>query len=252
MFGGSDLPFPGDDPDRATVESIIAEAADTVDALADVLLAESVHQLVRGDMAGASAALASIDEGATPPDPDVTRTPHSGIGLTHRIAIVLDPTAGPADGWGSTASRPRALAEPALDHWAGQLLGSPDRIRIDAAANDAGGNEVSWSFTIADVGIAAIEVVGGLGRGTNGEASELEARLLRHAASVRPSNVPTTAVPELRSGGGGDDVVTLDEVLLVAEQAGRVIVSARPMSAADLARPDDGGAPAGVDAAVDG
>ena len=112
---------------------MIADAADAVDALADVLLAESVHQLVRGDTAGASAALAAIDEGATPPQPDVTRTHHGGIGLTHRIAVVLDAAAGPAPGWEATASRPRALAEPALDRWAGQLLGPPERIRIDAA-----------------------------------------------------------------------------------------------------------------------
>jgi hypothetical protein len=248
LFRADGQPFSDTDPNRAAIESVIADAADTIDALADVLLAESVHQLVRGDMASASAALATIDEGATPPDPHVTRTPHSGIGLTHRIAIVLDPTAGPAGGWEATASRPRAVAEPALDRWAGQLFGPPDRIRVHAAANDAGGNEVTWTFTIADVGIAAIEIAGGLGRGTHGAASELEARLLRHAASVRPNNVPATEVPELRSGGRGDDEITLDELLLVAEQAGRVIVSARPMSAADLARPDVGAAPAGVDA----
>ena len=78
LFGTDGQPFPGDDVNRAAVESVIADAADAVDALADVLLAESVHQLVRGDTAGASAALAAIDEGATPPQPDVTRTHHGG------------------------------------------------------------------------------------------------------------------------------------------------------------------------------
>ena len=70
LFGADGQPFPGDDPNRAVIESVIAGAADTVDALADVLLAESVHQLVRGDMASASAALAAIDEGG-----DSSRSP---------------------------------------------------------------------------------------------------------------------------------------------------------------------------------
>ena len=248
LFGAAGQPFPDDDANRAAVESVIADAADAVDALADVLLAESVHQLVRGDTAGASAALATIDEGATPPQPDVTRTYHGGIGLTHRIAVVLDAAAGPAPGWEASATRPRALAEPALDRWAGQLLGLPDRIRIDATATDAAGNEVAWSFTLADVGIAAADVVGGIGRGTHGEASELEARLLRHAASVRPATVASTAATELRPTETGDGAeLGLDGLLLVAAQIGRVVASARPMSAADLARPDDGPTIAGLD-----
>ena len=251
LFGSDGQPFPGDDPNRAAVESVIAAAADSVDALADVLLAESVHQLVRGDTASASAALATIDEGATPPEPDVTRTPHGGIGLTHRVAVVLDAAAGPAPGWEGTASRPRAIAEPALDRWAGRLLGPPDRLRIHVAADDESGSEVTWSFTVADIRLAATDIVGAMGRGTNGEASELEARLLRHAAAVRPSTVSATAVPALLPSGAGpraDGELNLDETFLVAEQVGRVIASARPMAAGDLARPDDGTAATGVDA----
>ena len=250
LFGTDGQLFPGDDVNRPAVESVIADAADAVDALADVLLAESVHQLVRGDTAGASAALAAIDEGAIPPHPDVTRTHHGGIGLTHRIAVVLDAAAGPAPGWEATASRPRALAEPALDRWAGQLLGPPERIRIDAHAADTAGNEVAWTFRVADVGIAAADVVGGIGRGTHGALSELEGRLLRHAASIRPAAVAATAVIALRPiGTGNDDELGLDELLLVAEQIGRVVASARPMSAADLARPDDGQVAGGLDTA---
>ena len=250
LFGTDGQPFPGDDVNRAAVESVIADAADAVDALADVLLAESVHQLVRGDTAGASAALAAIDEGATPPQPDVTRTHHGGIGLTHRIAVVLDAAAGPAPGWEATASRPRALAEPALDRWAGQLLGPPERIRIDALANDAAGNEVNWNFTVADVGIAAADVVGGIGRGTHGALSELEGRLLRHANAIRPAAVAPSSVTQLRPTSIADsDELGLDGLLLVAEQIGRVVASARPMSAADLARPDDGPVTGGLDTA---
>ena len=247
LFGSDGQPFPGDDVNRTVVESVIADAADAVDALADVLLAESVHQLVRGDTAGASAALAAIDEGATPPQPDVTRTHHGGVGLTHRIAVILDRDRRTCPGWESSTARPRALAEPALDRWAGLLLGPPEQIRIDAVASDAAGNEVGWSFTLADVGIAAADVVGGIGRGTHGEASELEARLLRHAASLRPVAVAATAGTALRQTTGDGDALGLDGLLLVAEQIGHVVGSARPMSTTDLASPDDGPVSAGLD-----
>jgi hypothetical protein len=253
LFGADGQPFPGDDPHRPAVEAVIAEAADAVDALADVLLAESVHQLVRGDTASASAAMAAIDEGATPPEPDVVRTPHGGVGLTHRIAVVLAAPGGPAAGWAATRDRPRARAEPSLDRWAGQLFGPPDRIRVHAAAPDETGNEVVWSFTLAEVGIAAADVVGGMGRGTHGEASELEARLVRHARAVRPTGVPTSAVPTLLGADPGltsSGEIELEELLLLAEQVSRVVSSARPLTAADLSSPDDGPAATGIDVAA--
>jgi hypothetical protein len=243
LFGAPPRPFPNDDPNRAAVEAVIAEAADIVDALADLLLAESVHQVVRGDTASASAALAAVDDGATPPDPDIAHTPRTGVGLSHRLVALFDPAAGPAPGW---SSRPRSLAEPGVDRWVGSLLGPPDRVRVDVRyLPENGGEPVRSSFSLADIELAAVDVINGLQRGAHGEASEFEARLLRHAATLRPGTPELVLEPDNTSSG---PEVPLAELVVLAEQLARVVARARPAVASDLAAVDKAGAPDGIEA----
>ena len=48
-----------------------------------------------------------------PPEPEVVRTPRTGIPIQHRVAVVIgDPPPPPIAGW-NTAT-PRAMAEPRL------------------------------------------------------------------------------------------------------------------------------------------
>src|ERR1051326_8532067 len=97
----------------SAVHAAIAELDSLHDAVADLLLAEGVHQLVQGNTSRAAAALDSIAAGeAVPPQPDVIRTPVSGVALTHRLMVAL-PLPAPAAAAGAwDASQPRAQAEP--------------------------------------------------------------------------------------------------------------------------------------------
>lgn len=118
--------------ERAAVHAAIAEISVVHDAVADLLLAEGVHQLVQGNTLRAAAALDAIAAGeAVPPVPDVVRTPVSGVALTHRLLVAL-PLPAPAgvDGWDT--SQPRARAEPALEAWAELQLGAPEPAMIAA------------------------------------------------------------------------------------------------------------------------
>ena len=65
-----------------------------VDAAADLLQAEQVHQFgPRRPHGRAVNTLGDIDRGlAPPPDLDVVQTPRTGVGVTHRVAVVLDPS----------------------------------------------------------------------------------------------------------------------------------------------------------------
>ena len=101
---------------------------DAIDGLADVLTAESIFQAVRGNTTATAASLDSMAAGVLPPMPEVTRTPLSGNSFTQRLAVALAPGTPPADDWGTAT--PRALAEPALDHWIGTLLGAPISDRL--------------------------------------------------------------------------------------------------------------------------
>src|SRR5690606_9289793 len=124
-WGAANL-LPGPTSDRALYDACVAELdalVDALDAVADLVLAESVHHVAQGNPVRAGATLEAVAHGeAPPPRIDVVRTPRTGIGTTHRLAVLLDATT-VAQAWG--AQTPRALAEPLLNAWVAQLLG-PD------------------------------------------------------------------------------------------------------------------------------
>jgi hypothetical protein len=75
------------------IRSEIDRLADAMDAIGDLMLSESVHQVVQGNYDRAKGALQSITEGTAPPDPQVVETPRSGRSLTFRFALPLDASA---------------------------------------------------------------------------------------------------------------------------------------------------------------
>ncbi len=115
---GSDL-----GADAPALRRMIAELDETFDAVGDLVLAESVHQLVGGSpmRAGIAADVAGRGQDL-PTDYDVLRTPRTGIPLTHHVAIGL--TDEPTPGWAD--NRPLARLEPRLEGWLRRRLGPAD------------------------------------------------------------------------------------------------------------------------------
>ena len=138
--------------ESAAVRQAVAEMDDLYDALADVTLAEGVHQLVIGNTTRAAAALDAIGGGeAIPPIPQVVQTPRSGTSLTHRIAVVLTDPPVALDGWNQNA--PRALAEPRLESWAEAQFGAASNITLSAAAGGAA------THTLAELNVCALDLL---------------------------------------------------------------------------------------------
>ena len=104
---------------RAAIEAELVALDDAVDALSDLLLAESVHQVVKGSPAGAAATLETLAQGHRPPEPEVVTAPRGGTVLHQRVALLFDDGAPPA-AWGAVT--PRAAAAPELNAWLGRLL----------------------------------------------------------------------------------------------------------------------------------
>src|SRR5262249_58726245 len=74
---------------RAAIESELAALADSVDAVSDLLLAESVFQVVKGSPSGAAATLDTLATGRRPPEPEVVATPRGGTVLHQRVGLLL-------------------------------------------------------------------------------------------------------------------------------------------------------------------
>jgi hypothetical protein len=225
-------------PHRDVLEQELANLDRSVDAVADLLLAESVHQTVRGNTMAGAAGLDALAQGTRPPDPDVARTPVGGTTLTHRVAVLL-PSAVPAssgDGWPATRSV-RAACEPRLDAWMASLL----RCRVQYAGPGGATQTIDVAFDA--LGLSATDVVAlAPAVATAPAASELDRRVL-HAAM--PQGVPPdatgasfTIVYAADAAWDRATTRTVPELMDLANAIGWAVGGMRPLAPLDLVLPE--------------
>lgn len=200
-------------PKAGEAEAVLEAIADlqrTHDAVADLLLAESVFQVVSGNTARAAAALDVLGAGESmPPECEVVRTPRSGFSIQHRVAVVIpDPVPAALEGW--NVDTPRARAEPRLDRWAQHAFGPAAAIGIATTS----------ALTLADAALSALDVL----YDADGDAVAMStlARRLR-----------------TRLGDIGDDLGPLTKTWEMAGALRELIAGARPLDAGDLGASGD-------------
>jgi hypothetical protein len=256
---GQTQALPPADPADADHAAILAELdtlQDAVDALADLAVAEAVHQTVHGNPIRAGALLDALNRGQpVHADPEVVRTARSGIGVTHRLLAVLPGENTLAADVARWAANPdpavRAAAEPRLNAWAATVLGEPARTRWRAQfPRPRGAAPVTASYTLASTGLCPLDLVYAAGgpdsstadgtpaSGLAGSAT-LNRLLLLHAAAHPPPG-PAAATPTLlldRDPAWAADELTVPELLEIARRFRELIAAARPAGVADLAGP---------------
>lgn len=213
------------------------EIASALDAVADLAVAESVHQMANGNLLRAGAVLDAIARGDTPPpEIEVVKTPRSGTALTYRLmtaAIRVD-----APGWTVT---PRGQAEPRLNAWAASLLGNPAKVRIRARYVNAQGQELQHTeIGLNQLSLAPVDLLS-LPE-TDGLAGELADRIRLVVSRARPANVPANAGVEIvtdRDPAWGPKVVGVAEWMDLLRAVARLATGARPLEPRDIAGPDD-------------
>ena len=220
-FDIAGLPTTGT-PEASAIAAEVDRVHDSLDAVADVLMAESVHQAVEGNLTRTHAALGALTAPEAPPDPEIVRTPRSGRVLGFRIVLALDPSA--TGGWTDT-STPRARTNPQVNRWLADHL--PAASRIQWTVQDAGAPPVVQS--LADSGLEPLDVVL-MSPAAGGDApNELERYLVARyraahavpddhatrlgALGVDDEPVETLRVDFTRAGGDGVSVAKLRPLL---------------------------------------
>jgi hypothetical protein len=225
----------------AAVEAELRTLAETLDAVSDALIAESVHQVVRGNTARAAATLDAIERGeAPPPELEVIRTPRSGSAFTHRV-VVMCPGDLATPRWPGSASSPRAAAEPALNAWVARLLGNPSKVRcridrLDSATGGATTSELSFS----ELGLGPLDVLYASESTDELHQSELEQRILYHARQGMgdlPSGTLVRMNPNRDAAWPMTDL-SWSEFMELAGAARHLVAGARALQAGDLSRDD--------------
>ena len=222
----------------AALEAELSVLGQAADAVGDALLAESVHQIVRGNPVRAAATLDAIERGeAPPPELEVLRTPRSGSAFTHRV-VVMCATDSSAPQWSGAADCPRATAEPALNGWVARLLGDPRNVRCRIERMDAAtaAPVPLPEVRLSELRLSPLDVLYASESTDELHQSDLEQQILYQ---VRRSthNLPVDAVLRINPDRDPSWPITdlsWAEFTELATAARRSIGACRPLQAADL------------------
>ena len=248
--GNTAYPFGLMLPDASATEAaaIAAQAnalVDIYDALADVALAEGVHQAVRGNFDRASGTLAAYTTGQFPPEPDVVRTPTSGIAITHRVGLHLDPAAAAPAG-----ATPRAVAEPSVNAWLATVLPDLDQIRCKATWRDPVDGTAGETIVRMDqLGLQPIDLLYLVQTDSQQAMTELDDRIVRRvlaAEALRPDAETSIQYMERLTG-----FVTIFELAPLIRALRSLVLRSRPLQPGDIALHNEAKSTDDTDVSVD-
>jgi hypothetical protein len=237
---GLPQPAPPANTTQNAVLGVLSQIADALSALSDVSLAESVFQVMRGNLGRGGGMLAAISQGSQPPDPDFPVTPRAGTDVTHRLMLLFTgPPPTPA-AWASVTAHPRATAEPWLSAWVASRLPDPATVQCQVswmAGTQAGQATVS----LKDLDIGPLDVLALANASDQPQRAELESRII-YAANL-PAGAQTVAIDYAVTGP-----VSFPSLLAAAQAIRDMTGSARALTSSDFSLPEDDAA-GGVDLA---
>ncbi|HTF02987.1 MAG TPA: hypothetical protein VK826_03145, partial [Bacteroidia bacterium] len=218
--------------------------ADVLDAVKDLLLSESAYQMVQGNFDRTGAVLGSLKDAYIPPDLEVIKTPRSSrFTFTNRITVhfprldALDPASA---AWPSVSMTPRAVMEPGINYWLGQVLGMPDTIVFTVFEESENGTLLNPEVMTAEaLDVQPIDLIFLSGKelstGTDGRTgvSELEMRIAWAYRSLR--GLDETARVRIQFGTPKNEPgkLTLLELLPVIRSLHTLVSGSRALSAKD-------------------
>ena len=236
-FGITDLPA-ASAAQAAAISEEAQRLVNIADAVADLAMAESVHQVAQGNYDRAGATLDTYSKGKFPQTPDVIKTPRSGVTLTHRASLHLPVGLDPTD---AARISPRSRAEPAIDVWLAGVMPSPDRVACQVTVKDPlGGPDVIHRVTQADLGLAPIDLLYLLDPDNDRSAQSLDDRIEAHVISTHapPPDADLSIIYRDRIPAIPDHVPFF-ELTAMARALRTVLLRSRPLRPTDMALADD-------------
>jgi hypothetical protein len=212
---------------REVIEREIAALRDLRDAVGDLALAESVHQATQGSAQRAGASLRTFETGHRPPEIEVVRTPATGVTLTHRVGVHLEPAA--SAGAGAT---PRAIAEPAVDEYLAGLLPPLGTVACRVHWEDPmDGSDESATVSLAALGLRARDVVELLRSGEQA-MDEIDDRVVRHVLAAESPRPDARLRIAYREAGAGQ--IPVFDIAAQCEHLRSIVTTARSLRPTDV------------------
>jgi len=232
-FDLSNMP-PADGPQTDAINQELQALKDLNDAVADVALAESVHQVVLGNYERAAATLETYSKGNFPPLPDVIRTPRSGTQLTHRVALQFK--SGLSHALSDAGVTPRMVAEPAIHDWLKRIMPAMDKIVcVIRYFNRTSSAEQEVQVSLADVKLTHIDTLYLLNIESEPALSALDDRFIQFmltdpGMTLRmDKRISIEYTRKLE-----DDKFTVFEITSLIASLRAMILKAKPLTGADV------------------
>ncbi|MCB0847750.1 MAG: hypothetical protein KDE26_31070, partial [Bacteroidetes bacterium] len=226
----------------STAQDIIADAIDHIrdvnDAVADLGMAESVYQVVQGNIDRAAGTLDTYSKGHFPQPPDVIQTPRSGVNLTHRVGLHIKPNANPE----VVGYTPRAQAEPGLNLFLADILPALSTIFCTVDFYHAGlaMDVVDFEVNMAQLGLQPIDLLYLLDMESEQAMSSLDEQIIhyiriRYPGGGNPANPPRPdaeiAISYFKKASGK---VSLFELMPLIRHLRAMLLSARELRPGDV------------------
>ncbi len=243
-FGLDNMPA-ADAAQRTKIDAAVERLRNVTDAVADLALAESVHQAMQGKPDSAAANLDAHGSGLFPPVSEFVATPREGIAITSRTAIFLNPAPPVVLAWDPVPQSARGAAEPVLNHWLGTLFPAPADIVV-RVHNETTGNDTDFALT--ELGRQPIDWLYELKLDDRQALASLDQVIEEHyrraQAPVGPRDTVTVRYAEAPA-----DKLSLFEFAPLVDTARQLVSRGRELKASDIALSNDsraereGGAP---------
>jgi hypothetical protein len=219
---------------------------DINDAVADLAFAESIHQVVQGNIERAAGTLDTYSSGNYPQVPDVIQTPRNGVNMTHRIGLQIKADADPS----VAGYTPRAMAEPGLNRFLEDILPDLSIIRCYVSFfHLASGSEITeYPVSMADLMLQPVDLLYIISKDTNQSMTALDDLVMDFATNIRLAGTDGTLQPPRpdadikityfkRMAG----YISVFEIAPLIEHLRAVILRSRPLQASDVMMSPDAG-----------
>jgi hypothetical protein len=235
---------------RAAIDAEVRRIVSIEDAVADLALAEGVHQVVQGNYERAAGALDAYSKGGFPPQPEVVQSPASGLALTHRFGIHLQPGILPDAG-----VTPRSKAEPAVNAWlkdlfpASNLIGCNVRFRAPAAEGQPPNAWSDFPVTLQDLQLEPIDMLYMHDQSSEKNLGALDDRVLQRFQTAAPRRADIEIAIDYTSATVATGL-TFFELGAMLRELRALVVASRPLEASDLTLQTAGSKTQNVSAAI--
>lgn len=240
------LRTPANIADFVKIDAILNRIESARDALGDVLMAENVYQVTRGNFSRAGFTVDAIAAGQSVGDPEVLDTPRTGTPVSHRVVFFCSSDAPQLAAWPTTNFQIRAAAEPRLNSLASQLLPDPAKVRCRAQYLDPNTGDplpqasgaLFRELRLSTLQLSPLDAIYMSSSRKPGERGELEQRLESILQRTRPAGVPPESRIRLdysRDPAWPTDVVSFGQFQLIAAGVRRLFTLSRALTPGDLA-----------------